>query len=383
MLGSQYFPCFSTRTFEFMAYSNCSSGVKDSIVPIVTLTRQREAETFADSFDLVAEGTEGRPVIVDFDREPRPITSAIEADAIRRQKAAKREAQDGKKPRERTEKELARYAELRRLTEQFNAHLSRIARSPQGAAAWIAMAASRPGFVPTAQLTSTEAIQEQVAVANRGGHPIAFRVAADDLRQVALAGMAISGLDNPATAYLVVDAGFVRNRASSAALTTETTLNALKNAAGEAFARCRKIVVSGSFPSSLRELPRQLEMEESIHHDLISGSWAVEYGDHASLPKKSNRKGGNGWFPHVDLTLDRQWRIELEERNSDSSAYIRCAANTVKSDGWKARTDCWGTSVIEQVAAGTSKVGNTKFVVPGPWIAVRANQHITRHAGRK
>lgn len=384
MLGSRYFPCFSTRIYEFMAYSNCTSAVKDAIVPVVTLTRQRNAETFAEAFDLVAEIAEGRPVIVDFDRQLRDVTSAQEADALRRRKAAQRQSQDGKKPRERTEKELARYAEMRRQKEAFNAHLTGLVSDREGAIAWIGMAASKPGFIPTVQLNSPEVVQDQVQVANRSGYPLAFRVAADDLGQVAIAGMALSALNDPSSSFLLVDTGFVRNRVSTAARQTDAALSALKNSAGEAFDQCRKVVVGGSFPaSSLRELPRQLEMEERLHHELIAGSWPVEYGDHASLPKKSNRKGGNGWFPHVDLTMSRHWRIELEERNSDSSGYMRCADKTVKSDDWKARTNCWGTSVIEQVSEGTTTVGDTKFVIPGPWIAVRANQHITSHAGRK
>ncbi|MEI5679526.1 MULTISPECIES: beta family protein [unclassified Mesorhizobium] len=384
MLERKYFPCFSTRAFEFMAYSRCSNSVKDSILPVITLTRQKLAESFSDTFDLVSDAAEGRPIILDFDTTPRVVTSAEEAAAIRRQKAAKREALDGKKPRERTEKELARYAELRRRTEQFNAHLRGFLEPRHGAAAWIAMAGAHSGVVPVVRLTSMEAVNGQIAVANQNIYPVAFRIDPENPEEVAMAGAGIAALHNPGSSYLLLDSGFVRNRASSSAAATEAALQQLKNSAGEAFGVSRKVVISGSFPaSSLRELPRLLQMEERLHHDSISGSWSVEYGDHASLPKKSNRKGGNGWFPHVDLTLDRHWRVELEERNSDPTGYVRCAKKTVNSDDWKRRTQCWGTSVIEEVSAGTTTIDKTKFVVPGPWIAVRANQHISRHAAYK
>lgn len=383
-MADTYFPCFSTRPFEFMAYSRCADQVKDSILPVITLTRQSEAESYSATLDLVSEASDGRPVIVDFDTIPRPVTSEEEAAAIRRQKAAKLKAQDGKPPRERTAKELARYAELRRQTEQFNNHLRGLMDPLDGSTAWIGMATARPGIVPVVRLVSADAVDAQIQAVNATSVSVAFRIDPANSLQVALAGRGIAALRKPESCFLVLDTGYVRNRAPMAAASTEAALRSLRNAAGEAFETSRRILVSGSFPSSsLRELPRVLPMEERLVHDRVSGSWAVEYGDHASLPIKSTRKGGNGWFPHVDLTIDGHWRIELEERNSDRTGYSRCALATVNSGDWATRTECWGTSVIEKVAEGSTAVGNVKFVVPGPWIAVRANQHISRHAARR
>ncbi|TIS13834.1 MAG: hypothetical protein E5X09_07145, partial [Mesorhizobium sp.] len=373
MTSKHYFPSFSTRPFEFKAYAHCTETIKDSIIPIVTLTRQTRAESFSDSIDLVSDVSQGRPVIVDFDRTPRPLTTEAEAADKRRQKAEKR----GTPSRDRTKKEIAHYAELRRETEQFNAHLSGLKDPVTGSVSWIRMASAHAGMVPVVRLVSSEAVTAQIQAANASGIAVAFRIDPEDQLQVGLAGRGLSALRQPGGAFLILDAGDVRNRVSSACAAAESALHSLKNAAGESFDHVRKALVSGSFPSSsLRDLPRLLPMEEGLFYERVSGSWQVEYGDHASLPKRSARSGSNGWFPHVDLTLDGHWRIELEERNSDRTGYGRCARATIASGEWKSGIECWGTSVIKQVADGSSTVDGVKFVVPAAWLSVRANQHI-------
>ncbi|WP_189340338.1 hypothetical protein [Mesorhizobium sp. M4B.F.Ca.ET.049.02.1.2] len=377
MASKHYFPSFSTRPFEFKAYAHCTEMIKDSIIPIVTLTRQSRAESFSDSIDLVSDASQGRPVIVDFDRTPRPLTTEAEAADKRRQKAEKR----GTPSRDRSKKELAHYAELRRETEQFNAHLSGLKDPVTGSVSWIRMASAHAGMVPIVRLVSAEAVTAQIQAANASGIAVAFRIDPEDQLQVGLAGRGLSGLRQPGSAFLILDAGDVRNRVSSACAAAESAFRSLRNAAGESFERVRKTLVSGSFPSSsLRDLPRLLPMEEGLLYERVSGSWQVEYGDHASLPKRSARSGSNGWFPHVDLTLDGHWRIELEERNSDRTGYGRCARATIASGEWKSRTECWGTSVVKEVADGSTTVGGVKFVVPAAWLSVRANQHISRFA---
>ncbi|MUT27261.1 hypothetical protein A9K71_23140 [Mesorhizobium sp. WSM3873] len=100
MLSKHYFPSFSTRPFEFKAYAHCTETIKDSIIRIVTLTRQTRADSFSDSIELVSDASQGRPVIVDFDKTPRPLTTEAEAADKRRQKAenaVRRRATDPKR----------------------------------------------------------------------------------------------------------------------------------------------------------------------------------------------------------------------------------------------------------------------------------------------
>nr|WP_245299610.1 MULTISPECIES: beta family protein [Mesorhizobium] len=250
-----------------------------------------------------------------------------------------------------------------------------------GSVSWIRMASAHAGMVPVVRLVSAEAVTAQIEAANASGIAVAFRVDPEDQLQVGLAGRGLSALRQPGSAFLILDAGAVRNRVSSASAATESALRSLRNASGESFQHVRKALVSGSFPSSsLRDLPRLLPMEERLSMNASQAHGQVEYGDHASLPKRSARSGSNGWFPHVDLTLDGHWRIELEERNSDRTGYGRCALATVASGEWKSRTECWGTSVVKKVADGSTTVDGVKFVVPAAWLSVRANQHISRFA---
>ncbi|MCG7392894.1 beta family protein [Microvirga sp. ACRRW] len=373
-----YFPCFSTSPFELRAYLECSDQVKDSMTPIVTLTRQRGAATIEDSFEVLGNAAGGRRMIVDFDAAPKTVATAAEAAERRRQRARAREELGLKPTRPRSERELARDEEGRRATEAFNAHIGGL----EGSASWISLALKWQGMIPIVRLGSQESVAVQIRAAARSSSPLAFRVAADDERTLQLAARGIAQMTDPSGSVLIVDGGYVRSSIRDAANRIDQALRSMQAQLGEAFHTIDKVVVSGSFPTtSLRDFPRMLAMDEHDVFASVNGTWDVRYGDHASLPRREPRAGGNGWFPHVDLVLGTSWRIELEESNSDPGAYIRCAATTFKSPEWSRRTDCWGTSVIEQVAQGDLRVNGAKFGAPAPWISVRVNQHITRMAG--
>jgi hypothetical protein len=267
---------------------------------------------------------------------------------------------------------------LRRRTEHFNEFVAGLADPDHGLPAWIDKAASYPNFIPVVRLASETAVVRQLQTASGARHAVAFRIDPANPIEVSLASLGLRTLADPRNSFLLLDSGHVRGRASLTAQTADAALRSLRNSAGEAIEVVRKVVIGGSFPSSsLRDLPRLLEMEERRHFEGVSDNWSIEYGDHASLPQRSARSGGNGWFPHVDMALQRHWSIELEESNSDAAGYVRCATTVTQSRQWSNRTQCWGTSIIESVADGNTTVDSTKFVVPGPWIAVRANQHIS------
>lgn len=75
----KYYPRFSTRAFELVAYERCDRSIKKRMTPIVTLTRQREAESFDESFEAVVKAAEGNTVIVDFDLTAGTHREAAEA----------------------------------------------------------------------------------------------------------------------------------------------------------------------------------------------------------------------------------------------------------------------------------------------------------------
>ncbi|MBN8975939.1 MAG: hypothetical protein J0I08_05620 [Rhizobiales bacterium] len=379
--SQSYYPCFSTRTFELRAYAECGKLIKDLVTPVVTLTRQTEATSFEESFAALQKATEGRRAIVSFDPTPRPVTSAVEAEEKRRQKAEVRKAL-GKKPmRERTERELERYAEIRRKTGGFNAFLKGL----QTSSTWIELAALWQGMIPVVRLESQEDVSAQIAAA-KSSIPLAFYIDSTDTRRLVLAAYGIAQLTNPSDSILIIDAGYVRGSTAEATRKVDEAFSFLRRQLGDSFNAIEKVLVSGSFPgSSLRDLPRILQMEERTLFSQLAETFDIRYGDNASIPRKRPQAGGNGWLPHVDLVLSSSdaWRIELDDKNSDPSGYVRCASATRKSEQWSQAQKCWGSSIIDQVADGDMIVDRTKYTVPGPWIAVRANQHITRLASRR
>lgn len=379
--NSNYYPSFVTKPFELRAYEKCAVSVKDSMVPLVTLTRIKSEDSLQDALDLISNLTAGRRFIVDFSTTLRPITSEQEAAELRRLKALKKNLAV---PRKRSDKQLAGDEKRRERTQDFNSQIQRFSGSEKGNTEWVEFAGWQAGAVPTVILSSAGSVKSQVDFANANGMGLAFRMAPDNDHELKLTVQGLARMQNLRNTLLIVDAGYVRNGVAKAVQATNYALHAVHLALGEQFESLETVSLSGSFPlSSLRDLPRQIMIEERNVFSQVSKSWNVGYGDFASIPQRIPRKGGNqGWFPHVDLVMDAHWQVELEDKKSDGTAYIRRAKALVTSDLWKHRVDCWGTSVISTAAAGEAVIEGVKYHYPGPWIAVRANQHLSRQASR-
>lgn len=227
--------------------------------------------------------------------------------------------------------------------------------------------ARHKGFVPVVRLSGTDAMRAQLEAAASLDIPVALVVAPSDVVRLRMAGEALQRLHDPSSSFLIVDSGYVRNSASHAAEKADAAFGMLSRSGGRAFDSINRVAMSGSFPSSsLKDLPRRLAMEELVHHQELAGSWSARYGDHASLPLRTQRAGGNVWFPHIDLALSGHWNICLDDKNSDPAGYVRAAKETVAADAWSLRTDCWGTRAIPVVADGNLTFDGVRFTVPGP-----------------
>lgn len=379
--NSNYYPSFATKSFELRAYEKCADSVKNSMVPIVTLTRIKSEDSLQDSLDLIGNLTGGRRFIVDFSTALRPITSAEEAVELRRLRALKK---NRAVPGKRSEKQLAGDEKRRGQTQDFNSQIQRFVGSEKGNTEWIEFAGWHAGAVPTVVLSSAASVKAQVEFANTNGMGLAFRMAAGSDHELKLAVQGLTRMQDLHNTVLIVDAGYVRNGVAKAVQATNYALHAVHLALGDQFSSLETVSLSGSFPlSSLKDLPRQIMIEEKNVFSQVSKSWNVGYGDFASIPQRIPRKGGNqGWFPHVDLVMDEHWQVELDDKKSDGTAYARRAKTLVDSPLWKQRVDCWGTTVISSAAKGEILIDGVKYHNPGPWIAVRANQHLTRQASR-
>ncbi len=384
--GIQYFPAMSTRAHEQLAYAKCPSSVKNRMVPIVTLTRYDREETLEETASILLNDLDGRPAIVDFDPLPREMTSAEEAAERRRRKQEVRAATGQKEARARSPKELANDAERRRKTAAFNGDIHNLTDPRQGPIRWVEMISEFPELLPILGHGSRDVIQGQLDVIGRKGTRGALRL---DPRQpyasTAISGSLGSIRDHIESLLIIVDLKSIRGEATASIAAAKSFLAQLYEGLGNDADHMEVVLLSNSFPpakSSLRDLSRTLHMDELRVHREITGTFPARYGDYMSVPpRRGSGRGGNGWFPHVDLVTPSTWHIGLYENNSDKWKYIDASIDTVGGENWESRADCWGTSVIKRVAEErTLQIDGKNFTSPTGWISVRANQHLTQMA---
>lgn len=380
--GSPYFPAFSTRAHEQLAYSKCPDDVKDGMVPIVTLTRYGKAETLLETADVLLSDLRGRTAIVDFDPEPRATTSEEQASERRRRKAEARAAKGEQPTRPRTIKQLAREGEDRGRTEAFNRHVGELTDPRGGAARWIDMISDVEALVPIVQMSGP--IPPQLDILRRKGRRGALRISPGRLEHTDAFFENIGAVRSSADALvLIVDFQDIRARFTAAVSAATEFYSRLYEGLGDDADSLETVLLSNSFPRPpLRDVSRELEIEDLRFHREISRTFDTKYGDYMSIPpRRSSAVAANGWLPHVDLVAKTRWHVCLYESNRDETKYIEASQALVEGPHWRTREECWGTSIIEQVAAtGRLRIDGRSFTTPAPWLTVRANQHITQMA---
>lgn len=386
MFEGMYFPCMTTKAFEFLAYEKSENGVKDQCLPVVTLTRHGKAETFEEAIGFLLSALDGRPAIVDFDPTPTQVTSAAEAERDRQRRSDERVAAGGKPIKARSEKQLATDQRDRDRKNAFNAHLQMLGDPLQGALSWMAILAAYPALIPTIRLTSPESVGAQIAFSKTLGRRFAIPVRLKESEDVSVFMRSIATLmdASPESWILLVDAGYVRNRVADNATAVSSFLSRVRAVMGTTYDRLSVVLISNSFPKdSLKDYPEVIDMAEVSLHRTVAVSWKVEYGDYMSVAKRPKGSGSNGWYPHVDLVEPGSWRIKVDLKKDDPQGFVRQATALIGTgEPWRGREICWGTNVIEAVSAGALKVDGISFTVPGPWLSIRANQHLARMARR-
>jgi hypothetical protein len=324
----------------------------------------------------------GRDAIVDFDPTPVEITSAAEAEADRARRSAKRVQTGGKPIKERSEKQLVRDQSDRDGKEAFNRHLSALGDPVHGPALWIETIARFPSLIPTVRLTSSASIAQQIAYASELGCGCAVRVRLKEPADAINFFNALPSINSwPAKSFLLVDAGYVRNKVPANSGAVKAFLERAKASMGDLFHRVTVVLLSNSFPKdSLKDYTEVIGMGEVELYRAVANDYHISYGDYMSVAKRPKGSGSNGWYPHVDLVEEDSWRIKLDMTKDDPKGFVRSATALIGDPAWKSREHCWGTTVIEAVREGQLKVDGTSFTVPGPWLSVRANQHLARMA---
>lgn len=380
--NASYFPALTTRAGELGAYEQSYDPVKDSIVPIFTLTRYAETESLADSAEALMEALGGRRSIVDFDGRPRPVTSLAEAAERRRRENLKRVAAGGNESRPRSERELANDAQRLRRTEAFNRELSDLLDRAQGPARWLQLLRGFPELVPVLRLIDEQSLRTQLQSMIDEGRECAIRLrvneAADSSAVLGCADLVALHADR---LVLIVDAGNIWGRVDASTADILGVLRQLRAGVGEGFGRITTIVLSTAFPRQpLRNVSSVLPIKDLDLFRSVAEEFEIQFGDYGSLPNRVDDSIARGFLPHVDLVTADSWHVALYENNRDFSKYVNACVDIMAKAAWSQRADCWGTSIIDQVSGGGLIVDGRKFTHPAAWLTVRVNQHLAQMA---
>ena len=328
-----YFPALRTRPAEMEGYAQLKNVVKDQLIPLITLGAWPRVEGFTQSLQQALVALEGRPFMLDLTQE-----SAYQ-----------------------------------------RPELLEIGSALNDFAAWRGLIASTPNAIPVVQMPLnvklSQIIKQARALEGIGTERVAFRItdfAGDTPRVVA----ALSSLDRPEGALVIVDAGYIRDSMPASLSACVSAINEVREEIPEAIIT----VISTSFPATVTSHLTQESsgtrgslaiLERELHFAI--GSDAAIYGDHGSIHSKVYLTTGGRFMPRIDYPLSDAWEFERRP-GKDSSGYIDAAQELIRRFPNIADEDTWGALKIRNAAAGDID----KMRTPARWIAARVNMHISR-----
>lgn len=329
----KYFPALRTRPAEMEGYSNLSKEVKDNLIPIITLGAWPRAEGIDESLRQAKSATNGTPFFLDLTRE-----SAYQ----------KPEILDLMNPQNGFEK-------------------------------WRSFVKKVDNAIPMIQVSVeaklSQVIKQARALEQIGTNRVAFRIAdfaADTPKIIA----ALSSLDSPGNALVVIDAGYIRDSMPASLSACVNAINDVREEVPDAIIT----VVSTSFPATVISHLAQdsagcqgsLAILERELHSAIGADAAI-YGDHSSIHSKVYLSTGGRFMPRIDYPLSDAWVFERRP-GKDSSGYVDAAKVLLETFPAIEEEETWGAEKIRKAASG--EIDGMK--TPAKWIAARVNMHITR-----
>jgi hypothetical protein len=355
---SKYTPVVKTGEAELRALQNLHANIKNSILPIIELTRSRSTKDMdrGDINKKVAKLYEAygpRPFIVD----------------------------------------------LTGIKELQNAQIEKLLLSTSGYDNWVKFVEELkslfPDIVPT--ILNSDDIDNlneldkrlllQVKKLDRKFDKIVYRCPIEDTSFAYDLDIIAKGMDLAEKLIFVVDAEFIRQKkASEFADRAIQIVNAIQS-----YKINTVVLAATSFPSNPTEFGNddsgELNLEEITFFDLVKTNFKTSnlnlvYGDYASInPVRNDQKGGRGWIPRIDFPTKTDlfyYRKRKEKNREDgySDAYEKVARLLIRDPKYKSirslLKSCWGIEQIESAADGMP-LG----LSPSYWISVRMNIYIT------
>lgn len=328
-----YFPALRTRPAEMEGYSQLRDSVREKLIPIITLGAWPRVEGVDQSLQQAKSAVSERPFILDLTQE-----SAYQRPAI---------------------------LELLKPDGDF--------------LAWRNLISATANVIPVVQtppnVKLSQIIKQARALEEIGTHRVAFRITdfgSDTPRVIA----ALSALDKPNEALVIIDAGYIRDSMSASLSACVSSINDVREEIPESIIT----VISTSFPATVTSHITQESsgtrgtlaiLERELHYAI--GADAAIYGDHSSIHSKVYLTTGGRFMPRIDYPLSDAWEFERRP-GKDSSGYIDAAKSLLDRFPSILEEDTWGAEKIRNAAAGDID----KMRTPARWIAARVNMHISR-----
>lgn len=328
-----YYPSLRTRPSEMEGYKNLGDPIKNGLLPLMILGAWPRQNGLDESIQQMRQASDDRPVIVDLTKE----------------------------------------------TLYQNDGVHTLLDSADNFRNWRRCVEALPNAVPVVQFTSDarlpQIIRQTRLLESSGINRLAFRIS-DYINDTNRVITAMSAMDSPQNALIIIDAGYVRETMAASIAACITSVNEIRDEIPSA----EITVLSTSFPASVtsfvnpssRGMSGVIGILERELHEAI-GADAVIYGDHASIHARTKAATGGKYTPHIDCALVDAWVFERRP-NSDSQGYIEAAQAIIEACPECLEDDTWGADAIRRAASGN--INGLKM--RSAWIAVRVNMHLTR-----
>lgn len=315
-------------------YRNLGDSIKDGLLPLMVLGSWPRQDGVAESLQQMRHAIEDRPIILDLTKE-----NLYQNDGVH---------------------------ELLDSTDNFKR--------------WRQFVKSMPSVIPVVQFTSDarlpQIIRQTRLLEDGPTNRLAFRIASDYVNDTNRVITALSAMDSPQNALVIIDAGYIRETMAASIAACISSVNEIRDEIPSA----EIVVMSTSFPASVTPFVNPNSrgrsgvigiLERELHEAI--GTDAVIYGDHASIHARTKPATGGKYTPHIDCALFDAWVFERRP-DSDSQGYIDAAQSILQTCPECNEDDSWGAKEIVRAASGDIDGLKTRAA----WIAVRVNMHITR-----
>jgi hypothetical protein len=244
--------------------------------------------------------------------------------------------------------------------------------------AWRDFVESVPNAIPTVQFAPNARLPQiirQTRHLENMDRKLAFRISdfQGDTNKVVTA---LSAMDDPKNALIVIDAGYIRETMAASIAACISSVNDIRDEIPSA----EITVISTSYPASVTSFVYSNGQNTAgainiLERDLFEaiGSDAVIYGDHGSIHARTKAATGGKYTPQIDCSLYDAWIFERRP-NMDGEGYVDAAKAIVKRWPECTTDDTWGAEMIRKAASGNVEGMKSR----SHWIAVRVNLHLTR-----